>query len=95
MVSMEIQGRVHNGVVIFEGGGPPWPEGTQVTVLPRGTPPTKSPATSCRVQLPLVRSDRPGSRMLTAERPAEILDDEDVFARRRRLTPVFERKGRD
>jgi hypothetical protein len=79
MVSMEVQGRIHNGVVILE-GGPPWPEGTPVIVLPRGTPPMESPAIPRRVQLPLVRSERPGSRMLTAERLAEILDDEDVSA---------------
>jgi hypothetical protein len=33
-----------------------------------------------RVQLPLVRSKDPLSRQLTAERVAEILDEEDVSA---------------
>ena len=74
---MEVQGRVHNGVVVLE-GELPWPEGTLVTVLYRGAPTSESSATRYPVRLPLVRSDRPGSRRLTAERVAEILEDEDV-----------------
>ena len=74
---MEIQGRVHNGVVVLEGHSP-LPEGTMVTVSYPAAPLAESTETNQRVQLPLVRSDRPGSRRLTAERLAELLEDEDV-----------------
>jgi hypothetical protein len=74
---MELQGRVHNGVVVLE-DELPWPEGTPVTVLYRGAPTSAAPAARGPVRLPLVRSDRPGSRPLTAGRVAAILDDEDV-----------------
>ena len=45
---------------------------------------TKPAASAARqkVQLPLVRSKHPGSKQLTAEHIAEILDDEDVIAGR-------------
>jgi len=76
---MEIQGRLHNGVVVLE-GDLPLPEGTMVTVSYPAAPPAESPETHRRVQLPLVRSDRPGSRRLTAERVAELLEDDDVSA---------------
>jgi hypothetical protein len=76
---MEVQGRVQNGVVVVE-GELPLPEGTMVTVSFRGTPAAKTPETRRRVRLPLVPSDRPGSLPLTAERIAEILEDEDVPA---------------
>src|SRR5262249_46047015 len=74
---MEVQGRVHNGVVVLE-GELPFPEGTPVTVLYRGAPASESTDVRRPVRLPLVRSDRPGSRRLTAERMTEILEDEDV-----------------
>ena len=73
---MEVQGRISNGVVVPE-GELPWPESTTVTVSDRGAP-AKPPETGRPVRLPLVRSDRPGSRRLTAERIAELLEDEDV-----------------
>lgn len=74
---MEALGRVHNGVVVLDGESP-WPDGTVVTVLDRGAPVTGPPATRRPVRLPLVPSDRPGSRPLTAGHVAELLDDEDV-----------------
>ncbi len=74
---MEALGRVHNGVVVLDGESP-WPDGTVVTVLDRGAPATEPPAARRTVRLPLVPSDRPGSRPLTAGRVAELLDDEDV-----------------
>jgi hypothetical protein len=74
---MEVQGRVSNGVVVLE-GGLSLPEGTLVTVSYPAAPPAEPPESRRRVQLPLVRSDRPGSRQLTAERVAEPLEDEDV-----------------
>jgi hypothetical protein len=76
-MGMEVQGRIHNGVVVLE-GELPLPEGTMVTVSYRGAPPTQPPESRRPVRLPLVRSDRPGSRELTAERVAELLEDEDV-----------------
>ena len=76
---MEVQGRVHNGVVVLEGESP-LPEGAMVTVSYDGAPAAKTPESPRRVQLPLVPSDRPGSLNLTAERIADILDDEDVSA---------------
>jgi hypothetical protein len=76
---MEAQGRVCNGVVVLE-GGLSLPEGTLVTVSYPGAPPAEPTKMRQAVQLPLVRSDRPGSRQLTAERVAELLEDEDVPA---------------
>jgi hypothetical protein len=77
MVSMEIQGRVHNGVVIPE-RELLLPEGTLVTVVYPIALETKPPDCGRRVRLPLVRSDHPGSRELEADRVAELLDDDDV-----------------
>jgi hypothetical protein len=76
---MEVQGRICNGVVVLE-GGLSLPEGTPVTVSYSGAPPAEPPKLRRPVQLPLVRSDRPGSRQLTAERVAELMEDEDVPA---------------
>jgi hypothetical protein len=75
--SMEIRGRVHNGVVVLE-GELPLPEGTLVTVSYPVSPSTELPNSRRRVSLPLVRSDHPVSRRLTAERLAELLEDDEV-----------------
>jgi hypothetical protein len=77
--NMEIQGRGHNGVVVLE-GDPQLPEGMVVTVSFPDPPPTEPPAPRRRVSLPLVPSDRPGSLRLTAERVAELLEDDDFSA---------------
>jgi len=76
---MEIRGRVHNGVVVLE-GALPLPEGAMVTVSYPVSSPTEPLDSHRRVSLPLVPSDRPGSRRLTAERLAELLEDDDVSA---------------
>jgi hypothetical protein len=76
---MQIRGRVHNGVVVLE-GRPSLPEGMMVTVLCPSSPPAGLRRSGQRVSLPLVPSDRPGSRGLSAERVAELLEDGDVFA---------------
>jgi hypothetical protein len=73
---MVIPGRVKNGVVVLE-GGPPLPEGTPVTVS-CDLPPSTKPPHKGRVKFPLVRSKRPGSLHLTAQRIAELLEEEDV-----------------
>jgi hypothetical protein len=78
---MEILGRVHNGVVVLEEEAQ-LPEGTVVMVLYPSPQPREVPGSRERVRLPLVRSDRPGSLPLTAERVAELLEDDDVSAGR-------------
>jgi hypothetical protein len=74
---MEIPGRVQNGVVVLE-GEVTLPEGTPVNVVPRAKPVIHVAKTRRRVALPLVRSGRPGSVRLTAERIAELLEEEDL-----------------
>jgi len=76
---MEIRRHVHNGVVVVE-GELPLPEGAMVIVSDPVSPPTEQLESLRRVPLPLVQSNRPGSRRLTAERLAERLEDDDVFA---------------
>ena len=76
---MEIQGRVHHGVVVLE-GEPELPEGMVVTVSFPDPPHLEPPAPRQRVSLPLIGSDRPGSLRLTAERVAEILEDDEFSA---------------
>jgi hypothetical protein len=76
---MEIRGRVHNGVVIPEGESP-LPEGALVTVSYPAASPVESAQPRRRVSLPLVRPNHPGTRRLTAERVAELLEDDDVSA---------------
>jgi hypothetical protein len=76
---MEIRGVVHNGVVVLE-GELRLPEGTLVSVSYPRSSQAVPPDSRRRVQLPLVPSDRPGSLPLTAERIAELLDDDDVSA---------------
>ncbi len=78
---MEIQGRVENGVVVLE-GDPQLPEGMVVTVSFPDPPPTEPPAPRQRVSFPLIRTGRPGSLLLTAERIAEILEEDDVSSGR-------------
>jgi len=59
-----LDGRVHNGVVVLEGEWP-LPEGAMVTVSYPVSPPAEQPESRRQVPLPLVPSDRPGSRRLT------------------------------
>jgi hypothetical protein len=90
---MEIPGRVRNGVVVLE-GDLRLPEGTLVTVSCLGAPQAGSPRSRRAVQFPLVRSDRPGSRRLTAERLADLLEDDDIGRCHSERGPV-EARGRD
>lgn len=78
--SMEIAGRVQNGVVVFE-GETTLPEGTEVNVVPRAKPVIQVAKRRRRVVLPLVRSGRPRSVRLTGERIADLLEEEDLSAR--------------
>jgi hypothetical protein len=78
---MEILGHVCNGVVVLDGGAV-LPEGTPVTVSCNLEPASPPASEKKRVQLPLVRTGEPGSLVLTNERIAEILDEEDVASSR-------------
>lgn len=78
---MEIRGHVQNGVVILDGSSP-LPEGAAVSVVYPAPTRAVSVVEKQRVELPLVRSERPGSVHLTSQRIAEILDAEDAVARR-------------
>lgn len=74
---MVLIGRVQNGVVVFEGDFA-LPEGAIVTVS-CGEPPVQKAATGqSRVEVPLVKTGRPGTVQLSGERIAEILDEEDA-----------------
>ena len=75
---MELVGHVRNGVIVLE-GDPKLPEGIAVIVVLRAP---AAAAGGKRVQFPLVRSALPGSVILTNERIAEILDEEDIASRR-------------
>jgi len=74
---MVIRGRVRNGVVVLQ-GGPALPDGLEVTVSCPDLPGTRPRRRKRRVELPLVRSDHPGTLHLTAERIAEILEEDDL-----------------
>jgi hypothetical protein len=74
---MEIRGRVENGVVVLEGEST-LPEGMEVSVVPRVSPVIRLAKHQRRVVLPLVPSEKPGSIDLTADRIAEILEEQDV-----------------
>jgi hypothetical protein len=80
---MPLPGRVKNGVVQLEGGAR-LPEGTPVTVS-WGARVRRKPGRKKRVKFPLVDSKHPGALHLTAERIAEILEQEDVFSFRKSL----------
>jgi len=77
-MGMELLGRVQNGVVVLQGASL-LPEGAVVTVS-YGELPAKQANGRARVQVPLVKTGRPGSVKLSGERIAEILDDEDATA---------------
>jgi hypothetical protein len=80
--TMVIRGRVHNGVVVFDTPNA-LPEGTAVTVTLRNTPVIHVSPVRQRVQLPLVKSDHPGTLELTNERAAEIFHEEEIEAMKR------------
>jgi len=74
---MEIEGVLQNGVVVLRTDSIP-PDGTVVVVSVVSRSDQKECADKHHVQLPLVRSNRPGQLKLTNEQIAEILDREDV-----------------
>ncbi len=74
---MTVQGRVQNGVVVLE-GGVSLPEGAAVRVVCGNGPVIRVSPTRKEVELPLVKPGRPGSVVLTNDRIAEILDEQDA-----------------
>jgi len=74
---MNLPGHVQNGVVVLD-GGVSLPEGAAVTVSPLSGPVLRVSPVRKPVQLPLVKTGRPGSVHLTNDRIAEILDAQDV-----------------
>jgi len=74
---MIIPGRVHNGVVVLE-GGPALPEGAAVSIWYPVPIMSAALQEKRRIEIPLVRSEHPGSVRLTGERIAEILNQKDA-----------------
>lgn len=68
------------GMVVLEGGAA-LPEGAAVTITYPALPKAQPAAQKRRIQVPLVRTDQPGSVRLTGARIAEILDEEDASPR--------------
>jgi tRNA(Glu) U13 pseudouridine synthase TruD len=77
---MVLHGRIENGAIVLP-TGLSFPDGTEVTVIVQSVREAASRKLSKdhqHVKLPLVGSQSPGSRPLTADRIAEILDDADL-----------------
>jgi len=75
-MNMVVLGRVHNGVIVLD-GEVALPEGAVVTVSCL-EPPAKSTAGTARIEIPLIKTGRPGTVQLSSERIAQILDEEDA-----------------
>lgn len=72
---MKIIGLVQNGVVILP-PGQSLPEGTRVTVSCSLGPSNNVGKAKHRISLPLVPSPNPGTLSISAERVAELLEDD-------------------
>jgi hypothetical protein len=81
---MEMQGHVHNGVVVLD-TGLPLPEGARVLVSVLPAAAAESTIECVPGRLPVVHGGAPGSLNLTNQRIWEILDDEDAQAIRDQL----------
>ena len=77
---MELNGFVQNGVIVLSEGAT-LPEGTPVTVTCGADAPAAQSERK-RIQVPLVRTGRPGSMNLNNDRIAEIFNEEDVASAR-------------
>jgi len=76
---MEISGHVQNGVVVLD-ESVVLPEGAAVRVILRTNPVIHVSPVRKRVDLPLVKSEQPGTLDLTNDQIAELLEAEDVEA---------------
>ncbi len=74
---MEIQGKIENGRVVID-GDVMLPEGAIVWIVCADTNATRAPGKTKRVEVPLVRCQKPGSVHLTNLQIAEVLDAEDI-----------------
>jgi len=76
---MVLQGRVEKGAVVFP-ERLSLPDGTEVTVIvpTYAGLPERATDHEHRVKLPLIASAHPGSRGLTGDRVAELLDEDDL-----------------
>lgn len=74
---MVITGRVENGVVVLP-SGTTLPEGAEVAVSYPLPGVLKPPTGKKRIEVPLVRTNEPGTVNLTNDRIAEILEEEDL-----------------
>ncbi len=74
---MEIHGHVQNGLVVLD-GDVRLPEGAEVVVICPAINASPASSTKRRAELPVVRSDRPGSINLTAAQVAELLEADDL-----------------
>ncbi len=78
---MDFLGHVRNGVIVPD-GNPRLPEGAAVTVHYPALAAVTPAVGHQRIQVPLVRTGRPGSVNLSNERIGAILDEEDASPRR-------------
>ncbi len=74
---MTVPGRVHNGVVVLEADSA-LPEGAIVTVTYTEVSARTANGKASRVYVPLVKTGHPGSVILTGDRIAQILDEDDA-----------------
>jgi hypothetical protein len=77
---MVLHGRIEDGAIVLP-GGIALPNGTEVTVIVQTVEPNVALGSgTSHVQLPLVKSKHPGSRSLTPDRVAEVLEEDDLSA---------------
>ncbi|MGH7192914.1 MAG: hypothetical protein ACREJM_05175 [Candidatus Saccharimonadales bacterium] len=83
---MEISGRVQNGVVVLDEGFE-LPEGARVIVVCDAIRILRRPGARKRVELPLAPTGEPGTLKLTAEKIAEIFEEDDIASYRKSFRP--------
>jgi hypothetical protein len=76
---MNLRGRVRNGVVVLDNPSE-LPEGAVVDIYYPVAPVVEAAHPGRRIHLPLVTSRQPGTKLLTSERVAELLEDDDDSA---------------
>lgn len=73
---MSVPGRVENGVIVLQ-AGVQLPEGAEVVVSFSSAPTIHQSPVQKRVELPLVRTGKPGTVCLSNDQIAEILNEQD------------------